>query len=65
MNFNKFFPTKVKVNKATTDEVIDYGHFMKKSNAEMSEAIDLYKALGDDIFYGPQEQPAEPQQQDQ
>ena len=58
-NFNKFHPTKVEVNEAIIDEVIDYGHFMKKSNAEMTEAIDLYRALGDDIFYGPEEQPAE------
>ena len=63
-NFNKFHPTKVEVNKATIDEVIDYYHFMKKSDAEMTEAIDLYKAQGDDIFYGPEEQPAESQQQD-
>ena len=38
---------------------------MKKSDAEMTEAIHFYKALGDDIFYGPKEEPAEPQQQEQ
>ena len=36
---------------------------MKKSDVE-TEAIDLYKVLGDDIHYGLEEQPAEPQQQD-
>ena len=51
-NFNKFLPTKVKVNKAMIDEVIDYGHFIMKSDVEMTEAIDLFKALGDDIHYG-------------
>ena len=60
-NFNKFCPTKVEVYEAT----IDYGCFMKKSDVEMTEAIDLHKALGDDIYYGPEEQPAEPQQQEQ
>ena len=64
-NFNKFCPTKVEVNEATIDEVIDYGCFMKKSDVEMTEAIDLYKALGDDVYYGPEEEPAEPQQQEQ
>ena len=57
----EFHPTKVEVNKATNDEVIDYGYFMKKSNVEMTEAIDLYNALNDDVYYGPEEQPAEPQ----
>ena len=37
---------------------------MKKSDAEVTEAIDLYTALGDDISYGPEDQPAEPPQQD-
>ena len=60
-----FCPTKVEVNEATIDEVIDYGGFMKKSKAEMTEAINLFKALGDDFCYGPEEQPAEPQQQNQ
>ena len=64
-NFNKFCPTKVEINEATIDEVIDYGHFMKKTDAEMTEAIDLFKVLGDDIYYGSEEQPAELQQQEQ
>ena len=64
LSFNKFHPKKVKVNKATVDEVVGFGCFMKKSDAEVAEAIDLYKALGDDISYGPEGQLAEPPQQD-
>ena len=37
---------------------------MKKSDAEVAEAIDIYKALGDDIPYGPEDQSAESPQQD-
>ena len=37
---------------------------MKKSDAEVTEAIDLYKALRDNIPYGPEDQSAEPPQQD-
>ena len=37
---------------------------MKKSDAEVTEVIDLYKALGDDISYEPEDQSAEPPQQD-
>ena len=62
--FNKFHPKKVEVTEATVDEVVGFSHFMKKSDAEVTEAIDLYKALGDDISYGPDDQPAEPPQQD-
>ena len=54
-NFNKLCPTKVEVNEATTDEVINYGCFMKKTDAEMTEAIDLYKVFRDDVFYRPEE----------
>ena len=35
---------KVEVNKTTVDEVVGFGCFMKKSDAEVTEAIDLYKA---------------------
>ena len=62
-SFNKFHPTKVEVNKATVDNVVKYGHLIKRSEAEMAKAIDIYKAPGDDMYYGPEEQPAEPQQQ--
>ena len=62
-SFSKFHLTKVEVNEATVDDVAKYGDLIKRSEAEMAEAIDIYKALGDDIYYGPEEQPAEPQQQ--
>ena len=48
-SFNKFCPKKVEVNEATIDEVVGFSCFMRKSDAEVVEAIDIYKALGDDI----------------
>ena len=54
--FNKFHPTKVEVNEARVDDLIKYGHLIKRSEAEMTEAIDIYKTLGIDVFYGPEEQ---------
>ena len=63
-SFNKFHPKKVEVNEATIDEVVGFGCFMKKSDAEVEEAIDIYKALGDNISYGPEDQSAEPPQLD-
>ena len=63
-SFNKFCPKKVEVNKATVDEVVGFGHFMRKSGAEVAEEIDIYKALRDDIPYGPEDQSTEPPQQD-
>ena len=38
------------------DDVIKYGHLIKRSEAEMVEAIDIYKTLGDDVFYRLEEQ---------
>ena len=64
-SFNKFHPTKVEVSEATLDDVVKYGHLIKRSEAEMAEAIDIYKTLGDDMFYGPEEQLAEHEQQEQ
>ena len=46
------------------DEVVGFGHFMKKSDTEVTEVIDLYKALRDNIPYGTEDQSAEPPQQD-
>ena len=63
-SFNKFHSTKVEVNEATVDDVVKYGHLIKRSEAEMAEAIDIYKMLSDDVFYGPEEQPDEPQPQE-
>ena len=50
-SFNKFHPKNVEVNEATVDDVIKYGHLIKRSEAEMAEAIDMCKTLGDDVFY--------------
>ena len=62
-SFNKFCPQKVEVNEATIEGVCEFGNFMKKSENDMAEAINLYNALRDDIYYYPEDQPAEPQQQ--
>ena len=61
---NKFCPKKVEVNEATIEEAIKYGHYLKRSEEDIAEAIDIYKALGNDTFYGPEEeQPADQQEQ--
>ena len=57
-------PKKVEVNEATIDKVVEFGCFMRKSDAEVAEAIDIYKALRDNIPYGPEDQSTEPPQQD-
>ena len=62
--FNKFHPKKVEVNKATVEEAIKYGHFLKRSEEDITEAIDIYKTLGNETFYGPEEEdPADQQEQ--
>ena len=43
--FKKFCPKKVEVNEATVEEAIKYGHFLKRSEEDIAEAIDIYKAL--------------------
>ena len=63
-SLNKFHPKKVEVNKATVDDVICYGMHLKKSEPEMAEAIDIYKALSDDTYYGPKEQATDPPQEE-
>ena len=63
-SLNKFCPKKVKVNEATVDDVICYGMHLKKSEAEMAEAINIYKTLGDDTYYGLEEQATDPPQQE-
>ena len=55
-SFNKFCPKKVEVDEATVDDVVKYGHLIKRSETEMGEAINIYKTLGDDVFYRPEEQ---------
>ena len=61
-SFNKFHPKKVKVNEPTVDDVIRYGMHLKKSEPKMAEAIDIYKALGDDTYYKLEEQRTDPPQ---
>ena len=63
--FNKFRPKKVEVNEATVEEAIKYGQFLKKSEEDIAEAIDIYKTLGNKTFYGPEEDPADQQEQPQ
>ena len=54
----------MEVNKATVEEAIKYGHFLKRSEEDISEAIDIYKILGNKAFYGPEdEDPADQQKQ--
>ena len=66
-SFNKFHPKKVEVNEARVEEAIKFSQYLKRSKEDIAKAIDIYKSLGNDIFYGPEEGPtAEPQgQQDQ
>ena len=61
--FNKFHPKKVEVNEATVEEAIKYGQFLRKSEEDIAEAIDIYKALGNETFYGPEENPEDQQNQ--
>ena len=66
-SFNKFHPKKIEVNKATVEEAIKFGQYLKRSEEDIAKAIDIYKMLGNDMFYGPEEElVADPQgQQDQ
>ena len=57
--FNKFRPKKVEVNEATVKEAIEYGQFLKKSKEDIAEAINIYKTLGNETFYGPEEDPTD------
>ena len=62
--FNKIHPKKVEVNEATIEEAIKYGHYLKRSEEDIAEAIDIYKTLGNETFYGPEEEnPVDQQEQ--
>ena len=63
--FNKFCPKKVEINKATVKEAIKYGRLLKKSEEDIAEAIDIYKTLGNEMFYGPEEDPLDQQEHQQ
>ena len=54
----------MEVNEATIEEAIKYGHYLKRSEEDITEAIGIYKTLENDTFYGPEEeQPADQQEQ--
>ena len=55
-SFNKFHPKKVEVNKATVEEAIKFGQYLKRSKEDIAKAIDIYKSLGNDTFYGPEDE---------
>ena len=63
--FNKFCPKKVEVNEATVEEAIKYGQFLKKSEEDIAEAINIYKTLGNQMFCGPEEDPVDQQERPQ
>ena len=63
--FNKLHPKRAEVNEATVKEAIKYGQFLKKSEEDIAEAIDIYKTLGKEMFYGPEEDPVDQQEQPQ
>ena len=39
--FNKFHPKKVEVNEATVEEAINFGQYLKRSEEDIAEAIDI------------------------
>ena len=55
----------MEVNEATVEVAIKYGQFLKKSKEDITEAIDIYKTLGNEMFYGPEEDPEDQQEQPQ
>ena len=63
--FNKFHHKKVEVNEGTVEEAIKYGQFLKKSEEDITEAVNIYKTLGNEMFYGPEEDPVDQQEQPQ
>ena len=54
----------MEVNEATVEEAIKYGQFLRKSE-DIAEAIDIYKALGNETFYGPEENTKDQENQQQ
>ena len=55
----------MEVYEATVKEAIKYGQFLKKSEQDITEAINIYKALGNETFYGAEEDPVDQQEQPQ
>ena len=64
-SFNKLQPKKVEVNEATVEETIKFGQYLKRSEEDIAEAIDIYKSLGNDTFYGPEEESSSEHQEQQ
>ena len=63
-SFNKFQLKKVEVNEAMVEQAIKFGQYLKRSEEDIAEAIDICKSLGNDMFYGPEEESStEPQEQ--
>ena len=52
----------MEVNEETVEEAIKYGHFLKRSEEDITEAIDICKTLGNEM-YGPEEDPVDQQEQ--
>ena len=64
--FNKFRPKKVEVNEATLEEAVWYGQYLKRSENDITEAINTFQTLEDDASYEPKELPgAEPQEEEE
>ena len=55
----------MEVNEATVEEAIKYGQFLRKSEENIVEAIDIYKTLGNETFCGPEEDPEDQKEQPQ
>ena len=55
----------MEVNEAIVEEAIKYGQFLKKSEEDIAEVIDIYQTLGNEMFYGPEEDPEDQQEQPQ
>ena len=54
----------MEVNEASIEEAIKYSQYLKRSEEDIAEAIDIYKTLGNDTFYSPEEeQTVDPQKQ--
>ena len=63
-SFNKLYPKKVEINEATVDDAIRFSMHLKRSEPEIAEAMDIYKALSNDTYYRLEEQSADPPQQE-
>ena len=50
-SFNKFCLKKVEIIEATVDDTIHFGMHLKRSEPEIAEAMDIYKALSNDTYY--------------